>query len=294
MTRQAILCFLTGTLFLAGCNQVIINEALWMEQDAQLTCVEIDADRCALPSELQDLADETMLAFDDPEPLHYASLLDVGEDALLARIHLIRAAKESIILQTFIWDDDEVGQLIFAEFLHAARRGVKVRLILDQYGTYVRPRVLAAMVTAHENIEIRLYRPIMKLGGRSAVQDVGGIITDAKTLYRRMHNKLLAVDGRIGIVGGRNIQDSYFDYGNKFNFIDLDILVIGPVVKDMVRSFELYWNSSETKRALALIDIASAAQYRFGSTGFSRSRAGNWASGPDRPGESAGTQRLYG
>jgi phosphatidylserine/phosphatidylglycerophosphate/cardiolipin synthase-like enzyme len=145
------------------------------------------------------------------------------------------------------------------ELLRAARRGVKVRMVLDQFGTYVKPRVMAAMETAHENIEIKLYRPIMRRGGKSMTQDIGGIITDARTLYRRMHNKLLAVDERIAIVSGRNIQDSYFDYGNKVNFKDLGMLVIGPVVKDMYKSFELYWDSKECKRTTELYDIASPA-----------------------------------
>jgi phosphatidylserine/phosphatidylglycerophosphate/cardiolipin synthase-like enzyme len=254
--RRLILTLTIAALFMAGCERRTINRALLIEQDSQLTCIESATDRCALPCELQDLADKTIGA---SEPMHYACILDVGEDSLLARVHLIRSAKESIILQTFIWDDDEVGQLIFMELLKAARRGVKVRMILDQFGTYVRPRVMAAMDTSDENIDIKLYRPIMRRGSKSAVQDIGGIITDARTLYRRMHNKLLAVDGRIGIVGGRNIQDSYFDYGNKVNFKDLGMLVIGPVVKDMYRSFELYWESTETKDAIELYDIANAA-----------------------------------
>ncbi|MHC4266226.1 MAG: phospholipase D family protein [Planctomycetota bacterium] len=261
MTRKA--CFLISVILLfsliTGCERYVINQALEIEQDSQLTCIESATDRCALPSEFQDLADKTMVESEDSDVLHYASVLDIGEDELLARIHLIRAARESIILQTFIWDDDEIGQLVFMELLRAARRGVKVRMVLDQFGTYVKPRIMAAMETAHENIEIKLYRPIMRRGGRSITQDIGGAITDAKTLYRRMHNKLLAVDERIAIVSGRNIQDSYFDYGNKVNFKDLGILVIGPVVKDMYRSFELYWDSTETKRTTELYDIASPA-----------------------------------
>jgi phosphatidylserine/phosphatidylglycerophosphate/cardiolipin synthase-like enzyme len=231
-----------------GCEQHTINKALLIERDAQITCIEAATDRCALPSQLQQLADETMVSSDALDPLHYISILDVGEDSLLARIHLIRAAKESVVLQTFIWDDDEVGQLMFMELLKAARRGVKVRMVLDQFGCYVRPKVMAAMDTAHENIEIKLYRPTMRRGGKSTTQDIGLIITEARTLYRRMHNKLLAVDERMGIVGGRNIQDSYFDHGNKLNFKDLDLLVVGPAVKDMYRSFEMYWNSNQVKK----------------------------------------------
>lgn len=257
--RPLLYTFLISIPLLLGCEQHIIDKAQLIEKDAQITCIETATDRCALPSQLQQLADETIRNSTYSAPNHYISILDIGEDSLLARIHLIRAAKESIILQTFIWDDDEVGQLIFMELLKAARRGVKVRLVLDQYGCYVRPKVMAAMDTAHENIEIKLYRPTLKRGARSTTQDVGHVITNAVTLYRRMHNKLFAIDERIGIVGGRNIQDSYFDYGNKVNFKDLGLLVIGPVVKDMYKSFELYWDSRETKGATELIDIAKAA-----------------------------------
>ncbi|MHC5075800.1 MAG: phospholipase D family protein [Planctomycetota bacterium] len=257
--RKLILFILIGTFFLGGCERYVINQALEIEQDSQLTCIETATDRCALPSELQDLAEEIMVESEDSEMMHYTSVLDVGEDELLVRIHLIRSARESIILQTFIWDDDEVGQLVFMELLRAARRGVKIRMVLDQFGTYVKPPVMAAMETAHENIEIKLYRPIMRRGGKSVTQDIGGVITDVKTLYRRMHNKLLAVDERIAIISGRNIQDSYFNYGNKVNFKDLGLLVIGPVVKDMYRSFELYWDSKEAKRTTELYDIAHPA-----------------------------------
>ena len=92
-----LLCF--------GCEQHFINKALLLEQDAQITCIETATDRCALPSQIQVLADKTKLA-ESSEPLHYVSILDVGEDSLLGRIHLIRSAKESIILKTLICDHD--------------------------------------------------------------------------------------------------------------------------------------------------------------------------------------------
>ncbi len=250
---------LISTLLFAGCARRTVGKALSIEQDTQITCPESATDRCAMPSQLQRLAEEVMTQPESVEIRHYVSVLDIGEDSLLARLHMIRSAKESIILQTFIWDDDEVGQLMFMELRKAARRGVRVRMVLDQVGCYMRPRILAAMDTAHANIDIKIYRPILKRGGKSTARDVGGVITDAPTLYRRMHNKLLAIDERIGVVGGRNVQDSYFDHGNKLNFKDLDLLVVGPVVRDMYRSFEMYWDSKEVKRAIVLPDIANAA-----------------------------------
>ncbi|MHC4525907.1 MAG: phospholipase D-like domain-containing protein, partial [Planctomycetota bacterium] len=186
-------------------------------RDATLTCPPETTNRCAIPSEFQDIADSAFQGH-APEGTHYVSILDVGEDALLVRIHLIRAARESIEIQTFIWEDDEVGQVMFKELLEAARRGVKVRIILDQFGAYMPVGVIAQIATAHENIDMMFFRPVMKKGGKSATREIGCFVTDPKTLNKRMHNKLFVVDGRIGIVGGRNIQNPYYDYDSSICF----------------------------------------------------------------------------
>ena len=60
------------------------------------------------------------------------TLLEVGHQALLARIHHIRQAQKSINIQTFIWSNDEVGRLMMYELIKAAKRGVKVRVLADQ------------------------------------------------------------------------------------------------------------------------------------------------------------------
>ena len=58
-----------------------------------------------------------------------------------------------------------------------------------------------------------------------------------------MHNKLLVVDDHVAICGGRNIADEYYDADFKLNFLDLDIVVEGPLVQDMSKSFNEYWDS---------------------------------------------------
>ena len=250
--------FLALLLICIGCESRVVRQAAVIERDATLTCSPDTPNRCAIRSEFQDLADSAF-AEDNLNNTHHISILDIGEDALLARIHLVRSARESIDIQTFIWDDDEVGQLLFMELLEAARRGVKVRMILDQYGTYVSIRVMARMATVHEKIDIQFFRPVMKRGGKSAAREVGSLITDPKTLNKRMHNKLFVMDGRVGIVGGRNIENAYYDYDSSICFKDLDLLVIGRQAQDMVRSFNKYWEHSLTKPALELPDIADQA-----------------------------------
>ena len=59
-------------------------------------------------------------------------ILDQGSDALLARLNLIRSARERIDLQTYIFDKDDSARLVLDELLAAARRGVQVRVLIDQ------------------------------------------------------------------------------------------------------------------------------------------------------------------
>src|SRR6185312_9886250 len=99
-------------------------------QDHALTCTAADA--CALASPYQELADAALRASRSGAPVHYVNLLDNGADSLTLRVHLIRAARKSIDIQTFIFAQDDAGYLVLDELVKAARRGVKVRVIVDQ------------------------------------------------------------------------------------------------------------------------------------------------------------------
>ena len=70
-----------------------------------------------------------------------------------------------------------------------------------------------------------------------------------------MHNKLLLVDGLVGITGGRNYQNSYYDWDPEYNFRDRDLFVAGPVVADMAASFAQYWDARLTRTLPGLADV---------------------------------------
>ena len=89
-------------------------------------------DHCAIDSPYRALLDEARASSTPDAPVHYVNMLEVGEDALLVRVHLIRAAKKSIDIQTFIWAEDDAGWLVLDELIAAARRGVRVRVLVDQ------------------------------------------------------------------------------------------------------------------------------------------------------------------
>ncbi|HNR92775.1 MAG TPA: phospholipase D-like domain-containing protein, partial [Dokdonella sp.] len=122
-------------LAFTGCsvNRQLARQADAIVANSRLASVDCDrADRCAIGTPLRALAEQARMDSTAERPTHYVNLLELGEDALLLRVHLIRAARESIDIQTFIWADDDAGRLLLDELLAAARRGVRVRIIADQ------------------------------------------------------------------------------------------------------------------------------------------------------------------
>jgi phosphatidylserine/phosphatidylglycerophosphate/cardiolipin synthase-like enzyme len=214
------------------------------------------ADACALASPLHDLADRALAESTPGSPRHYAVLLDKGPDALLARIHLIRSARRSIDLQTYIFDEDDSAQLVLDELQAAAFRGVKVRLLLDQLSALEKVSTLAALSGLHANFELRLYNPVLDRARLSTPMYVVASACCWRMLNRRMHTKLLLVDDAIAITGGRNYQDDYFDWAVSYNFRDRDLLISGPVAGDMAANFEAFWNSRRSVQAERLGDVA--------------------------------------
>ena len=75
-----------------------------------------------------------------------------------------------------------------------------------------------------------------------------------------MHNKLWIADNAAAVVGGRNLGDEYFDAHSEVTFTDLDILAAGPVVRDISRSFDEYWNSEWAVPVEAFVAAAPSAE----------------------------------
>ena len=163
-----------------------------------------------------------------------------GTDAFAARIALVDAATSSLDLQYYIWHDDLTGGLLLDALRRAADRGVRVRLLLDDNNTGGMDGLLAAL-DEHPSVELRLFNPFMQRKLR-----IAGYLSDFRRLNRRMHNKALIVDGVACVVGGRNIGDEYFDADAATGFIDLDVVVVGPVVDEVIASFQSFWDSDSS------------------------------------------------
>lgn len=213
-------------------------------------------DHCAQPSELYDLAEAALFQSTPQAPVHHVLLLEGGEEAMLARAHVIRAARESLELQTFIFGEDDAGFFVLAELLAAARRGVHVRVLLDQLFSVDDVGLLAALASAHENFELRLYNPTFQQARTSPLQFAAGIVCCFRQINQRMHTKLVLADGLIGITGGRNYTNSYYDWDPAFNYRDRDILVAGPAGREMREGFERFWAHQRAVPVARLHDVA--------------------------------------
>jgi cardiolipin synthase C len=167
-------------------------------------------------------------------------LIPDGLDAFALRVHGTRLAQRSLDVQTYIWHDDATGRFIARELMRAADRGVRVRVLLDDMDARPRDVALEAL-DKHPHIEVRMFNPFRTRSG--ALRTLAELLQRGSRLNHRMHNKAWIVDDAIAIVGGRNIGDEYFASASDVNFIDLDVLLLGPAVTHTSAEFERYWTA---------------------------------------------------
>ena len=203
-------------------------------------------------------------------------------DAFAARMLLAAAARRSLDAQYYIWHADATGMLLLEALREAARRGVRVRLLVDDQNTKDTQAILQAL-GAEPNLEIRLYNPFAQRKMRAA-----GYLTDFERLNRRMHNKSFNADNHAAVVGGRNIGNEYFAAGHEVPFIDLDVLAVGTVVPQVSAEFDLYWNSASAYPSVPLLgsppaDAAAALDARFAAVRASPEAQSYIAAARDAP-----------
>jgi putative cardiolipin synthase len=179
-----------------------------------------------------------------PEPtLTGFRLLPDGFYSLDARIQLVRRARDSLDVQYYLIQDDRSGRLLMRNLRDAALRGVRVRLLVDDLYTAGSEPMLRGLA-AFPNVEVRLFNPFC-CARQNVISRYVASIGDFNRLNHRMHNKLFIADGVAAIMGGRNIADEYFTRGAKDNFVDMDVFVVGPVVRQLAGIFDAYWNSHQ-------------------------------------------------
>ncbi len=211
-----------------------------------------------MPSPFVAQADNAIAASTPGHPHNTVTLLNIGANALVARINLIRAARKSIDVQTYIWSNDDAGLLMLDELVKAARRGVKVRILADQLGSLNDPEQLAQLARASSNLQIKLYNPTFDSAHSNLVEYAASVLCCFRKFNQRMHNKILLVDDRIGVVGGRNYADEYYDWDSQLDFLDRDVIVAGVAGRQMQKSFDIFWHNNRSVPLTHLKDVNAA------------------------------------
>ncbi|WP_284615501.1 phospholipase D-like domain-containing protein [Aquabacterium humicola] len=202
----------------------------------------------AAPTPLQ----RTVAASTPPEAAALSGfrLLPSGPQALDARLALAQRAEATLDVQAYLIADDVSGRQLLGALRDASRRGVRVRLLVDDlHAAPVLP--LLAGLAAQPNAEVRLYNPLPVRAGSLAGRVLGSL-HELERINHRMHNKLFIADNTLALAGGRNLGDEYFMRSAQSNFIDMDVLASGPVVGDLAGVFDGFWNSERAWPVLAL------------------------------------------
>ncbi len=255
-TISRYLVSVLSIMWLTGCSSIPTRNTE-LTDSYKLLAADSTTNTPPIKSIYADMADIVFNTKNNTNTMSYAAVLETGDDALLVRIHLIRAARRTIDIQTFIWKQDKTSDFIFAELLQAAKRGVHIRLLIDALNPITNSKQLARMATAHKNLDICLYRPISEAVNDNTVKALSSFVFKIRRYNRRMHNKTFIVDGKIGISGGRNYEGKYFDRGsnNEFIFKDRDILVISQTVTNMTVAFDKFWHNKKSVNLLQFKDV---------------------------------------
>ena len=169
------------------------------------------------------------------------ALVGSAELAFTSRMTLIKAAQKTLDLQYYAIHADPTTERMFEALKEAADRGVRVRILLDDFNTAGK-NAQVLKLGFEKNIEMRLFNPLPS-NRASAVWRIVSSLSDAARLQRRMHNKIFVADNAIAITGGRNLGDTYFGQSEGVNFVDIDVLTAGRITRDLSSSFDKYWNN---------------------------------------------------
>lgn len=155
-------------------------------------------------------------------------LMEGGDQTYPAMLEAIRGAKRSVALQSYIFDNDQIGVQIAQALIDAHARGVEVRVLIDSVGSrYSRPPITGMLHRA--KVPTALFMTTV-FGMRLAYANL------------RSHRKILIVDGQSGLTGGMNIRAGFMRaYGGDQTTHDTHFQVSGPIVRQLMSSFVHDW-----------------------------------------------------
>ncbi len=169
-------------------------------------------------------------------------LMPLGTFSLDTRIQLARRAEVSLDVQYYQVENDETGRWLLRALRDAADRGVRVRLLIDDFYTGGQDELFLAFA-AHKNVEVRIFNPFCCLREHGQAARFLASVGDWRRVNHRMHNKLFVADGAMAVIGGRNVANEFFLRSMGNNFIDVDAFAVGFIVEPLQGLFDRYWNA---------------------------------------------------
>lgn len=157
-------------------------------------------------------------------------LLDSDYDAAQIRVDLIQQANFQIDAAYFAVGQDALGAMYMRLLRDAARRGLRVRLLINSQTNQIPGEVQRLLVES--GVQIREYHPFR--------------LAHPGWINRRLHDKLLLIDSRQMVVGGRNLDQRFFGMSS-INYIDRDAYISGDVALVAQRYFNEIWNSDDVR-----------------------------------------------
>lgn len=176
-------------------------------------------------------------------------VIDDDQEAAQIRVDLIQQAQRELAIELFRASDDRMVLSYLALLRGAARRGVKVRFLIDGVFNQLSQPVQAHLV--QEGLEIREYHPLL--------------LNKPHWFTRRLHDKMVLTDRRQMLIGGRNLENPWFGIAEKSYvdraYVDRDVYVQGAAARDAHAYFMRLWQSDEVRdTALGVYDPILAEQ----------------------------------
>jgi cardiolipin synthase len=165
---------------------------------------------------------------------HEVALLQSGAAFFPAVEAAIESARQSVRIETYIFNDDESGRRIALALVRAARRGVRVQVVVDGYGTGV-PRGGLARILSGSRVDLRVFRPLARWRFQ-------------RQALRRLHRKLALVDEELAFIGGINLIDDHEDIVHgplDSPRLDFALQVRGPLVIPLLFAMRRVWRRAQ-------------------------------------------------
>lgn len=162
---------------------------------------------------------------------NHVQLVNGGRDYFDLLLRLINEAEDLIHLQTYIFDADETGRMVADALMNAAKRGVKVFVMVDGYASRSLPRDFVEEIR-NAGVYFRFFEPLFK----------------SSNFYfgRRMHHKIFVADAMHSLTGGINISNRYNDINGEPAWLDFGLYAYGKVAREFCLVCNHTWRGFQT------------------------------------------------